>query len=366
MFNLIKFIFKSTSNFFFIKPLQLFYQAISEIRNILYNLKFKKIVKLNIPVISVGNLTFGGTGKTPFIQFLAHEIVNEKKIILVCKSYKVDLKKPSLVDLKLKNAAEKFGDEACLLQKKLPHVDVWSGPHKAKTAFAAANEFIYQQQQQNNLQQQQPIDQSRKPILIVDDGFSHRALFREYNIVLFDATKLEKDYLREFFKNIIRADAIIITKIKNLQSELTSEIQIFKEKIVRWAPHLKDNIYLSSEKFFIPFDATYPLYAFCGLAKSENFKKSLIAMGYKVSFFENFDDHQNYDSKLQKEIVNRFKKQKELEPRLILVTTEKDAIKMTNEELQKNIHVIQYSLTMSESDIKKLKESLLEKIRTYS
>jgi tetraacyldisaccharide 4'-kinase len=120
-----------------LKPFEYIYHALSSTKNLLYEKKWLPTVQMNRPLISIGNLSFGGTGKTPFTLFLVNELSEYKKIVLISKSYKARLKTPQAVNLKLKNAAEVFGDEAVLLQSKLPQVKVWAGPHKYQTALAS-------------------------------------------------------------------------------------------------------------------------------------------------------------------------------------------------------------------------------------
>ena len=113
-----------------LKPLELLYHLASATKNTLYDLNLIQSKKLTVPVISIGNLSFGGTGKTPFIQFVAENLKATKKIAIVSKSYKAQLKQAQRVDLNRENPAAFYGDEACLLQKSLPFCSVWSGPQK--------------------------------------------------------------------------------------------------------------------------------------------------------------------------------------------------------------------------------------------
>ena len=186
-----------------LKPLQWIYDFIIFIKNKSYDLGIFKKVFLDIPIISIGNLSVGGTGKTPCVYFVAKELFHEKlfkKIVIVSRSYKGKLKVAMPVNLILDNAAAVFGDEPCMLQSKLPFCTVWAGPAKFKTAQAA-------------------VLKDKPDLILIDDGFSHRKLSRHFDLVLIDATAslgnfqtLPVGRLREPINSLKRASAILLTK----------------------------------------------------------------------------------------------------------------------------------------------------------
>jgi len=209
-----------------LRPFEILYQCISKLRNYFYDTDWLESVRVEAPVISIGNLSFGGTGKTPCLVFLAQCFSPKLKVVVISKSYKSKLAEAEKVDLARANAAAYFGDEACLLKKLLPNCAVWSGPHKFRTAQVAS---LYE-----------------KPDLIfIDDGFSHRRLKRNFDLVLIDATKGFEDYWREGLNSLQRADAVMLTKT-NFQTAL--QIERIQQKIVQRHPHLSRAVFLSETK----------------------------------------------------------------------------------------------------------------------
>ncbi len=320
-----------------LKPFELIYHLASEVKNNLYDNNWLPSKKLNVPVISIGNLSFGGTGKTPFIEFLANEFVSLKKVVIICRSYKANLKGPQRIDLNLKNAVDLFGDEACLLQKNLPECKVWSGPQKYKTAIASL------------------VDQPS--LILVDDGFSHRQLQRNFDIVLFDSSKLESEYYREKIKSLHRAHAIILTKV---EPNYKDSVRKFAVALSEQFPALANSIFESQMNFECQVPSGSSVHAFCGIANPKSFLKTLVSLSYEIIGFDAFADHQPYSEELQIKILQRFESLKMKTPSLRLVTTEKDAVKLRNNSLVRQLSIVRYKVLMSPED----KVSLFEKIRS--
>lgn len=318
-----------------LKPFEFLYHILSGAKNVLYDLKVLPTEHLNVAVVSIGNLSFGGTGKTPFIQFVAREL-KSKKIIVVCRSYKASLDKPQKVDISNSMAAQIFGDEAVLLQKSLPEVSVWSGPSKAATAKACLLES--------------------PDLILVDDGFSHRKLARKFDLVLFDAGRMGKDYFRESFSSLKRAQALVFTKIPD---ESASEILQFKKMIGQRFPHLANSLFESKMVTSLAFSTEFPISVFCGIANPDSFQESLIKAGYQIVHFIRYSDHQEYSNEMQTDILESFKQALRDNPKLKLVTTEKDFVKLNHAELRSVVQVAEYAVTMQSQE----KEKLFEKIR---
>lgn len=319
----------------FLKPFELVYHLVGEARHFLFEKSILQSIQLPVPVISVGNLSFGGAGKTPCVVWLAKELSEKGKIVVVCRSYKASLTAPRQVDLNNPDAAAIFGDEACLLQTYLPFADVWSGPIKAETAKAAMI--------------------SNPAVILIDDGFSHQRLKRNFDMVLVDTTRGFSEPLREFKKNIKRAHAVLLTK-----SHLVDEEQMthLKKQIVELAPQLKDSIFQTQTELRLGFDKSQPIMAFCGLGRPETFWIDLKKNGYQVLHQQAFPDHYSYSLHDQKKIMARFYDLKNENHDLKLVTTGKDLVKLTDEELLKAVHIAEHSFVIKPES----KEILLEQI----
>lgn len=312
------------------------YHFLSGSKNLLYDFKVLKPTELPVPVVSVGNLSFGGVGKTPCIILLAQNLSQGRKLVIISKSYKASLKVPQKVDLTVANAAAVFGDEACLIQSRLPQVEVWSGPDKTATATAALK--------------------SKPDLILVDDGFSHRKLKRNFDLVLMDATVGFETYMREAENNLRRASAVVITK-----ANLTTPAKVEKmtKHILAVSPQLQGQIFISTVHTTLKSDKSDPLFVFCGLGRPDSFLQDLMRQGFKVLFKELFPDHYIYNAKDQNRIFAKYLDLKNENRNLKLVTTQKDFVKLKNADLLKHCQVAGHEMLMdSESE-----EVLIEKIR---
>lgn len=319
-----------------LKPVEKIIHLIAGTKSCLYKKGIIKPVRLDVPVISIGNLTFGGVGKTPFVLFLAEELSQNKKIVVVTKSYKASLKMPQKVDLNLKNAAQVFGDEACLIQSKMSSVCVWSGPQKYQTATASL------------------VDQPE--VIILDDGFSHQRLSRKFDLVLVDATQGFDLYLREPLTALKRAHAILITKTNLVNNDKINRI---KNQILNIDNKFIGNIFTSKTRTELNIDKSFPLYIFCGLGRPESFFEDLKQQGFQIVHKKYFEDHHQYSVEDQKELCLDFQRLQKNYPEIKLVTTEKDFVKLTDDLLINNVNLPVHVIEIDNAQ----KESLLEKIR---
>lgn len=187
-------------------PLSIFYIMGTELRRVLYR-TLLKVTTIDAVVISVGNITSGGTGKTPFVnELVAYFRKQGKKVAIVSRSYRGSATEPQKVDLKNENAAAVYGDEPVLLARKNPDIAVWVGPKKSETSLEVARK-------------------ERPDVIIIDDGFQHLKLKRDYDFVLVDATEpfwhylpIPAGYARDAVWRLDGADLIVITK-QNLATE---------------------------------------------------------------------------------------------------------------------------------------------------
>lgn len=319
-----------------LKPLEKIYHFLVGNKNYLYNHRIIKSVHLKVPILSVGNISFGGVGKTPFVVMLANEMSRDFKINIVTRSYKAQLTEPKPVNLNLPEATGIFGDEACLIQKSLPGCQVWSGPHKASTAAASII--------------------SQPDLIILDDGFSHRRLNRNFDLVLIDATQGFDDYLREPITSLRRAQAVVITKVNLVDRKVVVNLE---KKITAVAPKLISNIFLSQTETELKIEKNSPLFVFCGLGRPESFVTDLEQQGFNIAEKLFFADHHAYSADDQKNITEKFLQLQQQHRDLKLVTTEKDFIKITDERLRKILTVTAHRIKMDENQ----KGALIEKIR---
>lgn len=317
-------------------PFELLYQTVTVVKNLLYENRIFQKTNLDVPVISVGNLSFGGVGKTPCVLFIAQSLKKDFRISIVVKSYKAALKAPQAVDLKLPDAVRLFGDEACLLQQLLPECAVWAGPVKADTALACRESY--------------------PDLILIDDGFSHRRLGRDFDLVLIDSTQGLDGYMREPASSLLRADAVLITKSNLAKPESVKRLSYhIRERF----SHLKDAVYSSDSVSEVPLAPGTPVYIFCGLARPDSFVTAVEKQGYLVKGKLIFSDHFQYTDEDEEKILQAYYQEKEKNQTLQMLTTLKDFVKLRSPKLREMVRVVNHKIVMSEAD----KEALIEKIR---
>jgi len=315
------------------------YQYIINFKNHLYDTGEFRTEKFEVPIISIGNINTGGSGKTPFIQFLSEHYKN-KNILIIAKSYKAKLKAPEKVDLQRANCVERYGDEPCLLQKTLPFVSVWAGPHKTKTVVAA-------------ILQQKESKAKKFDLILVDDGFSHRKLFRTKDIVLVDSTRDWKHYrmlplgrLREDWSSLARAHAVILTKTQTLTPEK-------KQKFISLISPYNENIFQAQYKIALNSE-NKRLFLITGIGNPQALRGDLQNQGFEIVQDRTYADHYAFPESEQKNIFF----QTEVYPDLQVVMTAKDFTKMNYEPLRKKIKVVDLKVDMNKDDLRKLFEVL--------
>ena len=300
--------------------LSLPYCLIINFRNWLYDQKILRAVKLACPVISVGNITVGGTGKTPCVIMLAKMLQkNGFQPAVLSRGYGgKSVKSVNIVSdgQRILLESKTSGDEALLIAQSLEGVPVITGSQRIVTGRAAISQF-------------------GANVLICDDAFQHRKIFRDVDLVLLDSQNqpgndhmLPRGRLREPIAGLRRAGAFVLTR--------TDEAQQAKSIIGKLAQAENIPVFMSIHK---PKDVAkgdnsrqWPISelrgknvcAFCGIAKPESFKNTLLATGVQVLFFDIFPDHHRYSETQLAKIKKQF-----IDYRAdFLITTQKDAIRL--------------------------------------
>lgn len=296
-------------------------------------------IQLSIPIISVGNINTGGSGKTPFIHFLVAEIKAKfplKKIVIVSKSYKASLKFPQEVTELDLSRPDIFGDEPCLL-KSIVDADVWSGPIKYKTLAAALRLKTYD-------------------LAIIDDGFSHRQIQRQLDIVLFDVSRSRAHYqiipfgfMREPWSALKRASLVILTKLENQDK---GRIHFFESEIQKYQKNLLSLDFVTKLNLKIK-----NIFLVTGIGNPEALVQNLKLLGYNVVKVQLYEDHYKFPLTEQIKIWQEYLSLK-AESELEIVTTSKDLIKISHPELKQNLKLIELNISMSDKKLKVLHEKI--------
>ncbi len=307
----------------YLAPLALpafFYKQAVTIRLLLYSLGLKQVRSLPLKVISVGNISVGGTGKTPLVMGLAEILQqNSYPISIISRGYKGNYKtKIFLVadQEKILAQPEQCGDEPYLLAKKLPGIPIVVGKDRYLCGLYAWQNF-------------------KSEILILDDGFQYLSLKRDLNLLLLDSTLpfgngwlLPRGLLREPINEIKRADAIILTKagqsgnILELKEKL---LKIKKELAVFATDYVPCSLLMDDGKVYSPeFLREKKVLAFCGIGRPQSFKETLLKLEPQSLEMEVFPDHHRYREKDWQRLMAKAQEIKAD----ILITTEKDEVRL--------------------------------------
>lgn len=277
-----------------------------------------KPYRLNCKVISVGNITFGGTGKTPLVEYIARYLKEQgRKVAIISRGYKRRREHEGRGTRDDKNY-EIIGDEPYMLQKKLLGVPVVVN---ADRIFAG----------------RRAIDDYGVDTLIFDDGFQQWKIKKDLEIVTLDAMNpfgngsvLPRGILREPLSSLKRADVFVITKT-NFNPDV-KKIEVFLSKINPSALILKSGYQLAgfyglgrdTEMADIEILKSNPVVLLSGIASPDSFEQLIINSGIKVGLSFKFPDHHNYSQEEIKGIIHS-----SLEKKInIIITTEKDAVRL--------------------------------------
>lgn len=296
-------------------PLAWAYRGVTGCRNWFYDKRLFRATKVDAKVISIGNLTVGGTGKTPVTLALLEGFKARGYTCGVVSRGYMRQESGTLVVDNSPLAAHRFGDEPALIKSAFPEVPVLVSEKRV----AAARELLAHS----------PVD-----IVICDDAFQHRSLHRDLNILLIDATESLKNYrllpvgrAREAVKPAIsRADFIVLTKSNLVSSEQLNEVREWIKSKGGDKPVLTaDYVFkgMRSLKGQVVQSFKDSAYVVSGIAKPEAFEKT-IGDRVKVVKHKVFPDHHRYRDI---EIEAILDDASQLQARWIL-TTAKDGMKL--------------------------------------
>ncbi len=311
-------------NKFFIlgRPFSPIYSLFMHLRRSAYSNGLLKAKKLEGFTISVGNITLGGTGKSPLVAEIARFFSKKgEKIAILSRGYGGRAGKgPILVNKhgKIITSYKICGDEPYMLAQKLKDIPIIVGSDRYKCGVFAKNRF-------------------GTTIFILDDGFQHIKIKRDLDIVLVSAPSIsfnEKVFpggtLREDFSALTSASLMVITKINEVSIQ---KVEIIKKQLKKLSG--EKPIFLSSyntELVHFPIknrskrlkDIKDKVFAFCGLAEPNSFYNLLKQNDIKISGMMNFKDHYSYKDHDLKKIYKSAKKS----GAKYILTTEKDIVKI--------------------------------------
>jgi tetraacyldisaccharide 4'-kinase len=297
----------------------------SYMRMLAYNHGMLKQQHFGKLVLSVGNITVGGTGKTPVTIDLAQRLINSgRKVAVLSRGYR-RLSKEEVVVVsdgrQVLVSSQDAGDEPYMIASTVPQATVIVGAKRAQTAKVAEERYGCD-------------------TIILDDGFQHFGMARDVDVVLVDYNDdLENDHLlpagrlREPLSGLARADWVVITKVPEQYDE--QRMAHLRALISRHAPNAELSACRMVPTALTPFgcpDVTLsaatlrkmPVFAFSGIARPEAFLQQLHSIGTNVAGQKNFPDHHWYTH----QDVASIKRESEAVNAELVVTTDKDAVKL--------------------------------------
>ncbi|MFO0823210.1 MAG: tetraacyldisaccharide 4'-kinase [Gemmataceae bacterium] len=278
-------------------------------RNRMFDRGWKTIHQTTRPVVSVGNLTLGGTGKTPCVEYVARFYRDLGiQVAILSRGYGSEAGR---------------NDEAMVLEENLPDVPHLQGRDRVELATTATEEL-------------------EAELLILDDGFQHRRLHRDLDVVLIDATRppthdylFPRGTLREPSGSLRRAGAIVLTRCDQVPAAEVEAIhgwlaRRLPDRVIAATEHQPTELLGGQE----PEPATSlngkSVAGFCGIGNPAAFRRTLEGLGATVVNFRSFPDHYAY-SRTDVEDLTRWAET--LPPDATIATTQKDWVKLRLPEL---------------------------------
>lgn len=338
-------------------PFSLFFLLITAVRNFLYNKKFLSSVKFDLPVIVIGNLSVGGTGKTPHTDYLIRLLKQEYALGILSRGY--NRKTKGYAEVQTHSLAKDIGDEPLFYK--------WKHPNCKVSVCEDRLDGIAMMQQ----------NEEKKLVYLLDDAFQHRALRAGLNILLTDYNNpYTKDWLlpagnlREHRKGAQRADIIIVSKCPpHLSAEqkkaIIAEIQPKNYQYVFFSHIEYHAIYPVLQQHNEPINATETtVLLLSAIANPKPILQELNKQQFKKIHQRQFADHHQFSINDVHSIIRTY--QNIDAENKILLTTEKDLTRLfvfKEEFIKENIEI--YCLPISINFHKNEKELFNKAIKHY-
>ncbi len=298
-------------------PFSLLYGAAILLRNFLFDKKIFKSASFNFPIVCVGNLAAGGTGKTPMTEYLIELLQNDFEIATLSRGYKRKTKGYAIANEK--STALEIGDEPMQFHEKYKNITVAVGEER----IVAIPQILH--------------DKPNTDVIILDDGFQHRTVVAGLNIILTDFKNLyTRDImlpsgdLRDIKSSSKRADIIVVTKCKsNLtkveSANIVAEIKPISNQKVFFSEILYAEPYHLFTQMPASIEESNDVLLIVGIANPKPLK-TFLEKHTKSYEMLRFADHHIFSSTDLREILKHYKEIKS--ENKIIITTEKDAVRL--------------------------------------
>lgn len=305
-------------------PLSALYGAVTRARLMLYQTGALHVHQINAPVISVGNITTGGTGKTPLVEWIARTVARMgRRACVLTRGYgRANSNERVVVSdgERILADAREGGDEPVLLAEMLQGVAAVVSDADRVGAARWAESALGSQ------------------VFILDDGFQHLRIARDLNILAIDGTNpwggghlLPRGRLREPLRGLARADLLVITRadqVQNMSSlkEQVDRLSSGRPLILAHARPVRMRSLFDRVDEYPPVrtSSTTPAAAFCAIGNPQSFFAHLRGLGHTLSYTRAFADHHVYTQR----DVDALEHEAEARGAQLLITTMKDAVKL--------------------------------------
>lgn len=312
-----------------LRPLSLLYGVGVRVRNFFFDIGLLPSQSYDVPVICVGNITVGGTGKTPHVEYILSLLVPRYRVAVLSRGYKRRTR--GLIEVTDSSRAQDIGDEPLQLKLKYPSIRlVVDGNRRRAMRYLMSLS-----------------EDERPEVVVMDDGMQHRYIRPSCTVLLVDSNRpiledrlLPEGSLREYSSARYRADILIVTKCREDLSaieqrlmerslELFSHQKMFFSSLRYLPPRLLERLHASKDKqeiVSIPRNA--PLFLITGIARPESLE-AYLSSRYEVLEQHIYPDHHYFSKGDIQGLNDTFRRLREESSRpLYVVCTEKDAVRL--------------------------------------
>lgn len=299
-------------------PFSLLYGLGISLRNAFYRAGLLKSMSFNIPVISVGNLSVGGAGKTPHIEYFIRLLREHIHIATLSRGY--SRKTRGFLEVQVRDNAEKVGDEPLQFKRKYRDLNVFVAEDRA---FAIPQIMMKHPQTQ---------------LVLLDDAFQHRAVKPGLNVLLTEYNNLfTRDYLlpsgrlREWRSAYERADVIIVSKCPaelstNERDSIIAEINLLPHQRIFFSYYAYQAPYYQfNPRYRLQLDDKLEVILISAIARTDYLVDYLVSQVGEIRNME-FEDHHYFSKHDMSSLHKQFHALES--PRKVIITTEKDAMRL--------------------------------------
>ncbi len=327
------------------------------LRNWLFDLKILRSTQFDIPIVCVGNIAVGGTGKTPTVEYIVKNLSHDYNIAVLSRGYRRRTK--GYIEVKITDSFLNVGDEPKQIKRKFPDTVVVVCENRVKGVRR-----IMEEHPEVNL-------------IVMDDGFQHRSLLPKVSIILSDYNTppyrnkmLPAGTLRDAPSQLYRANILLITKTPKTMSPIERNIAQKELKPYPYQSIFFTDVRQGNPKPIFSDMAAETVVrgskvvALSAIANPERFHDTLSGR-FNVVEHISFPDHHTYKVRDIAHIMERLEAHGE---NTIVITTEKDGVKLTSrkyipEELQRRLFVLPIEINFRDGDETRFIEKLKNEIK---